>query len=113
MGFDLYGSNPQYYEGKEFPIYTKYKDMDWEDRDVHVDWEKDKDKFWEEEHKLDRATGNYRIDIGLLVLFILWPFISMPFTKYLFIIIHYLLRLIPIDTATPCGIANSVADSIA
>ena len=59
MGFDLYGSNPQHYEGKEFPIYTKYKDMDWEDRDVHVDWEKDKDKFWEEEHKLDRMTGNY------------------------------------------------------
>ena len=48
-------------------------------------------------------SGGYRnnhIDIGLLVLFILWPFISMSFTKYIFIIIHYLLRQIPIDTAT-------------
>ena len=43
---------------------------------------------------------NYRIDISLLVLFILWPFISMTLTKYIFIIIHYFLRLIPTDTAT-------------
>ena len=52
--------------------------------------------------KLWKAGGyrNYRIDISLLVLFILWPFIAMSFTKYIFIFIHYLLRLVPIDIAT-------------
>ena len=45
MGYDLYGNSPKAYEGKDYPSYTKYKDMDWEDRDVHIDWEKDKDKY--------------------------------------------------------------------
>ena len=52
-------------------------------------------KLWK-----DGGYRNNYIDISLLVLFILWPFIAMPFTKYIFIIIHYLLRLIPIDIAT-------------
>lgn len=52
-------------------------------------------KLWQEE-----GYRNYRIDIGLLIFFILWPFISILFTKYLFITIHYLFHLIPLDTAT-------------
>lgn len=52
-------------------------------------------KLWKEE-----GYRNNYIDIGLLILFILWPFISMSIIKYIFIFIHYLLGLIPIDTAT-------------
>ena len=59
MGFDLYGNSPQAYEDKEFPIYTKYKDMDWDEKEEHADWKTESEKFWEEEHKLDRATGSY------------------------------------------------------
>lgn len=52
-------------------------------------------KLW----KIGGYRNNY-IDISLLILFILWPFISVLFTKYIFIFIHYLLHIIPIDTAT-------------
>ena len=38
MGFDLYGNSPRAYEGKDFPIYTKYKDMDWKEKEGHADW---------------------------------------------------------------------------
>ena len=59
MGYDLYGNSPKAYEGKEFPIYTKYKDMDWKEKEGHADWKEESGKFWEEQHKLDRATGSY------------------------------------------------------
>ena len=59
MGYDLYGNSPQAYEGKDFPIYTKYKDMDWDEKEKHIDWKEDKDKYFKEEHSLDRTTGSY------------------------------------------------------
>ena len=59
MGYDLYGNSPKAYEGKDYPIYTKYKDMDWDEKEEHADWKEDSNKYFEEEHSIDRATGSY------------------------------------------------------
>ncbi len=49
MGMDVYGNNPTIHKSKDdFPIYVKYDDMNWNDRENHPDWEKEKDKYWEE-----------------------------------------------------------------
>lgn len=52
--------------------------------------------------KLWRPDGyrNYRIDIALLVFFYIWPFIALPIIKCIFIVIHFILGFIPIDTYT-------------
>jgi len=59
MGFDLYGNGSRLYDAKEFPIYTKYKNLDWDEREKHIDWEKESNTFWEQEHAIDRANGTY------------------------------------------------------
>ena len=59
MGFDLYGNGSRLYDAKEFPIYSKYKNLDWDEREKHDDWEKESSTFWEQEHAIDRANGTY------------------------------------------------------
>ena len=49
MGMDVYGNNPKIEKGMdEFPIYAKYEDMNWGDREKDPQWNKVKDKFYEE-----------------------------------------------------------------
>ena len=49
MGMDVYGNNPKIHKSKDaFPIYVKYDDMNWNDREKHPDWDKEKDEYWEQ-----------------------------------------------------------------
>ena len=47
MGMDVYGNNPKMQKSmNEFPLYVKYDDMNWGDRENHPDWEKEKDDYY-------------------------------------------------------------------
>lgn len=57
MGMDVYGNNPKVMVPVEkFPIYVKYEDMNWGDREKHPDWEKEKDKYWEEYDAYEKSN---------------------------------------------------------
>ena len=47
MGMDVYGKNPKMMVPKEkFPIYSKYDDMPWGDREKDPKWKKEKDEYY-------------------------------------------------------------------
>ena len=50
--------------------------------------------------KLWKAGGyrNNRVDIALLIIFVLWAYISMPISSLVFKIIQFFIGLIPTDT---------------
>ena len=57
MGMDVYGKNPKMMVPKEkFPIYSKYDDMPWGDREKDPKWEKVKDKYWEEMDSYEKSN---------------------------------------------------------
>ena len=62
MGFDVYGLSPKMNKDiKKFPIYHKYKDMDWKDKQEVFDRnEKLHDKYWEEHDEFEKSNpGTY------------------------------------------------------
>ena len=58
MGFDLSGVNPKMnMKQEELPVYHKYEQMDWPDRWKVLDKnEKERDKYWEENDKFQKAN---------------------------------------------------------
>ena len=47
MGMDVYGNDPKIEKRmNEFPIYSKYEDMPWGDREKDPKWKKDKDEYY-------------------------------------------------------------------
>jgi len=57
MGMDVYGNNPTIHKSKdEFPLYAKYEDVPWGDREKDPEWEKVKDKYWEEYNAYEKAN---------------------------------------------------------
>ena len=57
MGMDVYGNNPtMLVSEKKFPIYLKYDDMNWPDREKHPDWEKEKDEFWNQLNDYEKSN---------------------------------------------------------
>ena len=46
MGMDVYGNNPKIEKGMdEFPIYAKYEDMPWGDREKDPKWKEVKENL--------------------------------------------------------------------
>ena len=68
MGMDVYGNDPKIQKSiNDFPIYAKYEDMPWGDREKDPQWEKVKDKFWEEYNAYEDVVfyvkkTNYALD---------------------------------------------------
>ena len=57
MGMDVYGNDPKIEKGmNEFPIYAKYEDMPWPDREKDPKWKKVKDIFWNEYNAYEAAN---------------------------------------------------------
>tara|TARA_R100001082_G_scaffold105456_1_gene77554 strand:+ start:2103 stop:2615 length:513 start_codon:yes stop_codon:yes gene_type:complete len=57
MGMDVYGNNPTIHKSKdEFPLYAKYEDVPWGDREKDPEWEKVKDAYWEEYNAYEKAN---------------------------------------------------------
>ena len=57
MGMDVYGNNPTIKKSMdEFPIYAKYEDIPWGDREKDPEWEKVKDKYWEEYNAYEKSN---------------------------------------------------------
>tara|TARA_R110002051_G_scaffold321424_1_gene409040 strand:+ start:416 stop:1015 length:600 start_codon:yes stop_codon:yes gene_type:complete len=57
MGMDVYGNDPKIEKKmSEFPIYSKYEDMPWGDREKDPEWKKLKDKFWNEYNAYEAAN---------------------------------------------------------
>ena len=57
MGMDVYGKNPTVHKSKDdFPVYVKYDDMTWPDREKHPDWEKEKDDYWIQYNEYEKAN---------------------------------------------------------
>ena len=62
MGFDVHGLNPKVNKSvTKFPIYNKYKDMDWVDKQKAFDKDKNlSKKYWEEYEEFQEVnTGVY------------------------------------------------------
>ena len=57
MGMDVYGKNPTIHKSKDdFPIYVKYDDMNWPDREKHPDWKKEKNKYYEQYNAYEQSN---------------------------------------------------------
>ena len=57
MGMDVYGKEPTIHKSKnDFPLYVKYDDMSWPDREKHPDWEKEKDEYWEQYNAYEQSN---------------------------------------------------------
>ena len=57
MGMDVYGNNPtMMVPAEKFPIYVKYDDMNWPDRDKHPDWEREKEEYWNQLNDYEKSN---------------------------------------------------------
>ena len=58
MGFDLSGVNPKMnMEREELPVYDKYEKMDWSEKWKVLDKnQKERDRYWEENDKFQKAN---------------------------------------------------------